>query len=444
MKNNDLLHDNLGKLVLDYMIPSILGMLGLSCCIFLDTMFIGRGMGERGLAALNLGIPFFNIFAAISLLTGIGGATLLSINIGKKKYETLNEIFTLSIFITIIISLLITVFGLYFINDIIRLLGASGIIFTYVKEYLEVIFWGSILFILSLTLNVFVRNDGSPKISMWAIIGSNITNIILDYILIFPLNMGMRGAAIATTTAQLVGIIILAFHFIMKKNKIKISIKALNFRYSKRILANGFSSFIVELSAGVVIILFNIKLKELGGDISISAYSIIANFSLIVIAIFNGIAQGIQPIISTNYGGGKNNRVINTYKIGLKIIIIVGGVFFLLGIIDPYMIIKIFAKGNNKLDEIASLGIKIYFIAFIPMGINILNVGVLQSIESSKISTMISLLRGLILIIVFLEIFSLVFKLNGVWITTPVVEIVTFIISIYFMRKEKEKLKKMI
>ena len=147
MKNNDLLHDNLGKLVLDYMIPSILGMLGLSCCIFLDTMFIGRGMGERGLAALNLGIPFFNIFAAISLLTGIGGATLLSINIGKKKYETLNEIFTLSIFITIIISLLITVFGLYFINDIIKLLGASGIIFTYVKEYLEVIFWGSILFI---------------------------------------------------------------------------------------------------------------------------------------------------------------------------------------------------------------------------------------------------------------------------------------------------------
>ncbi|MGL4848793.1 MAG: MATE family efflux transporter [Clostridium sp.] len=444
MKNNDLLKDDIHKLIVKYMVPSVLGMLGLSCCIFLDTMFIGRGIGEQGLAALNIAIPFFSIFTAFSLLTGVGGATLLSISMGKKQYDKANEIFTISIVLTAIFSVLFSFFTLIFINDIVRSLGATGIISVYVKQYLEVILFGGILFIMSTTLNVFIRNDGNPKASMWAIIGSNLTNIILDYLLIFPLGMGMRGAAIATTFAQVVGISILLTHFIFKKNKIKFSFKEIKFKFVKRILGNGTSSFILELSAGLVIILFNLKLKEIGGNISISAYSIIANFSLIIIAIFNGIAQGLQPIISMNYGGEKYDRVIKAYKEGLKITVIVGGAFFLLGEIFPNVIVNIFQSGNEELLKIASLGIKIYFVALIPMGLNILNVGFMQSIEKSRKATLVSFLRGLVLIIIFLEVLSKLFGLNGIWLTTPVVEFIALFLSFYFVLKERRNFKKVI
>lgn len=441
MRDEGILNDDINKLVLRYMVPSVLGMLGLSCCIFLDTMFIGRGIGNLGLAALNIAIPFFNIFSAISLLTGVGGATLLSINKGKKKYETIDEIFTLAIIVTIVVGILFSIICLLFINNIVSFLGATGIIFSYVKEYLEVILFGGVLFILSTTLNVFIRNDGNPKVSMWAIIGSNFTNIILDYILIFPLNMGMRGAAIATTIAQLAGISILLTHFLFKKNKMKFSIKKLKCTYLKRMLNNGFPSFILELCAGIVIIIFNIKLKEVSGDISISAYSIIVNFSLVIIAIFNGIAQGIQPIMSMNYGGQKYKRVIKTYRSGLKWIVILGTAFFLLGEIVPNAIINIFSESGSELKSIATTGIRIYFIALIPMGINIFNVGVLQSIEKSKTSTIISLLRGIILVVIFLEVLSIAFGLNGIWSTTPVVEIFTLIISTLCILKEKKRIE---
>ncbi|MGL5417228.1 MAG: MATE family efflux transporter [Clostridium sp.] len=444
MKTNDLLVENIHKLIIRYMVPSVLGMLGLSCCIFLDTMFIGRGIGENGLAALNIAIPFFSIFVGFSLLTGIGGGTLVSISLGKKDYNKVNEVFTLSIVLTVIFSIIFSIGTLVFLNGIIDILGATGIIKVYVKEYLEIILFGGILFIMSTTLNVFIRNDGNPKISMWAIIGSNLTNIILDYLLIFPLGMGMRGAAIATTFAQFVGISILLTHFIFKKNKIKFSFEYLKFRYTKRILNNGMSSFILELSAGLVIILFNLKLKVIGGDIAISAYSIIANFTLIIVAIFNGIAQGIQPIVSMNYGGNEHGRVMKAYKEGLRISLIVGGVFFLLGEFAPKVIVEIFSPGNEELLKIAVTGIQIYFIALIPMGLNILNVGLLQSIEKSRKATMISLLRGIILIVIFLEILSRLFGLNGIWLTTPIVEVITLLISFYFILNERRNLKKMI
>ncbi|WP_297633435.1 MATE family efflux transporter [uncultured Clostridium sp.] len=438
MINKSMLKEDIKKLVIKYMLPSVLGMLGLSCCIFLDTMFIGRGIGDLGLAALNIAIPFFNIFTAISLLTGVGGATLLAIKMGKQEYEVIDEIFTVAIIATVIIGIIFGGSCLIFINEIIKALGATGIIFIYVKEYLQIILFGAVLFILSTTLNVFVRNDGNPKISMWAIIGANIVNIILDYILIFPLNMGMRGAAIATTTAQVCGIIILCFHFILKKNKMKFSLKKLKGRYVKRILNNGFPSFVLEVSAAIVIVVFNIKLKAIGGDISISAYSIIVNFSLIIIAVFNGIAQGVQPIVSMNYGAKKYSRVLEAYRSGIKWTIFLGAIFFILGEICPNLIIDIFSKDPSRLKEIGATGIRIYFIALIPMGINIFNVGMLQSMEKARISTIISLIRGLVLVILLLEILAALFGLNGIWMTTPIVEGITLIISCLCIFKEKK------
>lgn len=435
MKKVDLLKEDILKLIIRYMIPSVTGMLGLSLCIFLDTMFIGQGIGNDGLAALNIGIPIYNLFNSIGLICGVGGATVLAISIGKKRYDELDEIFTVSISIAFIIGVLITVIGSIFLNQISIILGASDTLLPLVMDYLKVILGGSIAFIMASILNVFVRNDGDPKKSMWAIIGVNITNIVLDYIFIFPLNMGMKGAAIATTIGQIVGIAILLSHFFTGRNGIKFNMKSLSTKYVKRILSNGFPSFILEISAGIVIFMFNVKLAKISGDLAVSAYSIIANVALIFVAIFNGISQGIQPILGVNYGADKLKRVFKTYKLGIRIALISGIVFLSIGLFMPKVLISIFSSNTEGLLEIATKGIRIYFLAFIPMGINIVNIGFLQSIEKSKLSTWLSLIRGFVLIIIVLNIFSIIFGVDGVWMTIPIVESITIILSGIIVKK---------
>lgn len=441
MKRVDLHNEKINTLVLKYMLPSVIGMLGLSMCIFLDTMFVGRGIGNLGLAALNVGIPIYSLFNSIGMIFGVGGATALAISLGKKRYNSADEIFTFSMVASLFIGIIITIIGVVFLEEIAILLGASIETLPLVKDYLGVVLSTSVAFIIIITLGVFVRNDGNPKLAMWAVVFSNITNIVLDYIFIMPLEMGMRGAALATAIAQFVGIGVLLLHFILKKNKIKLVIKKISLRYAKRIFINGTPSFVTEISTGAVIFIFNVVIGRISGDVALSAYSIIANVALVFTAIFNGISQGIQPIIGVNYGAKNINRVLETYKITKKIAFISGLVFFIIGVVKPRMLVLIFSTNSSEVMEIATQGIKLYFAAFIFMGINVVNIGFLQYIEKSKVSTVISFIRGFVLTITIISLFSKFFGITGVWITVPVVEIITLIISTILIKKDEERFR---
>lgn len=441
MKEVNLQKEKISKLVIRYMIPSVIGMLGLSMCILLDTMFVGRGVGNLGLAALNVGIPIYSIFNSLGMVFGVGGSTALAISIGKKKYNSINEIFTFSIIGAVVIGIIISILGVIFLEEVAFTLGASKETLPLVKDYIVVILSCSMAFIVMNTLGAFVRNDGNPKTAMWAVISANITNIILDYIFIIPLEMGMKGAALATAISQFVGISVLLLHFITKKNKIKFSLEFLTFRHAKRIVLNGIPSFVTEISTGAVIFIFNVVIGKISGDIALSAYSIISNVALVFVAIFNGITQGIQPILGVNYGAKEFNRVVEVYKLTRKIALICGIIFFILGIINPKLIVSIFSTNANEVMEIATHGINLYFIGFIFMGINIVNIGFLQYIEKSKISTIISFIRGFILTIVVITILSKILGIDGVWITVPIVEIITLILSTILIKKDVEFFK---
>ncbi|MGL4774261.1 MAG: MATE family efflux transporter [Clostridium sp.] len=438
MKKVDILKDDINSLIVRYMIPSVAGMLGLSLCIFLDTFFIGRGVGNLGLAALNIGIPVYSLFSCIGLLFGVGGATALSVSIGKKNYSAANKIFTFSIISTFIIGIIITLFGTIFLEDIAWTLGATENTIELVKEYVGVLMVMALGFVMASVLNVFVRNDGNPKLSMWAVIAANLTNIVLDYIFIIPMGMGMRGAAIATSLAQIVAIIILLMHFILKKNNIKFVFTMDVFNYAHRIVSNGLPSLVLEISAGALIFIFNIVVGKISGDIGLSAYSIISNSALIVVAILNGIAQGIQPILSVNYGAENLERVLETYKKAKIVAFTVGAISFGIALAKPSMIVSIFSSSKGELLDITVLGLRLYFIAFLAMGINIVNVGFLQSIEKSKISTILSVLRGIVLVLIIISLFAYFLGLKGVWMTIPVVETITIGISTILIKRDEE------
>ncbi|AFS77165.1 Na+ driven multidrug efflux pump, MATE efflux family [Gottschalkia acidurici 9a] len=426
----DLLNDDVRKTFFRYLIPSIGGMLGTSLYVLADTMFVGRGIGSQGLAALNISIPMMNVFNGLGLLFGIGGATALSISRGQNDEDQVNHIFTKAMLMAGLLGIIFTIVRIFFLDELCTFLGASGTTLQMAKDYLGAVMSFSIAFLLNSALTVFVRNDGAPKLAMWGMLSGSIANVILDYVFIFIFGWGMWGAAVATGMSPVISLVILSTHFIRKNNTIKIIKTKLQLNILKRIVANGGSSFIVEISSGIVIFAFNNVILDITGDIGVSAYSIIANLSLVCTAIFTGIGQAIQPIVSINYGARKIERVYESARMAIYWALGLGVVFYMIGILFPNALISIFNKDNAELADITSRGIRLYFIAFIFMGLNIVMASYIQSTEQARTSMIISLSRGFIFIILFLAILPKVFGIDGVWLTLPLAEIMTVILSV--------------
>ncbi|HHY90838.1 MAG TPA: MATE family efflux transporter [Clostridiales bacterium] len=431
----NLLEDNIRQIFFRYLISGVGGMMGVSLYILADTMLVGRGLGSEGLAALNISIPMINVLNGLGLLFGIGGATALSVSRGQKDDEKANHIFTISILLSACIGIVFTSIRLFFLDELCYFLGASGGIFQMSRDYLSACMSFSIAFLLNCTLTAFVRNDGAPRLAMWAMLTGNISNIILDYVFIFIFGWGMWGAAFATGLSPVISLVILSIHFIRKKNQMKLVKPVLQRDLLKRITLNGTSSFIVELSSGIAIFAFNQAILGITGDIGVSAYSIIANLSLVCGAVFIGIGQAIQPIVSLNYGAGRMSRVYESVRLAVYFSLGFGLFFYIIGISFPQLLVSLFSKGDPALMKITVRGIHLYFICFIFMGWNIVITSYFQSQERAKASMLLSLSRGLLFIIVGLMLLPKWFQLDGVWLTMPFAELATAILSgIYFKR----------
>lgn len=436
-KKLDLLQDKEGMLLRKYMMPSVLGMLGLSVCILFDTMFIGHKIGELGLAALNIALPIYNFYSAIGLTVGIGGATALSVALGQRKFHRVNRVFTSAVFITIVFCIIISFLEFFFLDKIVYMLGASEATFPLAKEYLKIILSFNPAFIFASAFIVFVRNDKEPKLAMYAVIGSNTTNIILDYVFIYIFDLGMFGAALATSIGQLVALSILSIHFIRKNNTMHIELSGITLKNIVRVLKNGVPSFLNEISAGFVIFIFNIVIFKFEGDLGVSAYGIITNIVLIFMAVFNGVSQGVQPLISVNFGAKKEERVFEFLRLTRKIVVILGVVFLSLGFLVPNQMIGLFTSDKGTLLSITRQGIYLYFIAFLFNGSNILNIAYFQAVEKSKESSILSTFRGLIFVILFIIILPRILGVYGVWLTIPMTELSTLLL--YFIIEFRNK-----
>lgn len=436
-KQSVFLNSDINKLFYKYLINSVLGMLAVSFCILADTMFIGQGIGSDGLTALNICIPIFNLFNGLGLLFGMGGATALSISRGKGEIVESQRIFTKSIIIAILVGIILSTLGKIFTEKIGYILGANISNIYMVKEYLSGVLIFSFSYILAHTTSSFIRNDHNPRLAMIATVTSGLSNVILDYLLIFIFNMGIKGAGLATSIASLINLLILLTHFISKKCSLRFIKFKINIKDISRILFNGLPSFIIEISSGIVIFIFNLKLLNIVGNIGVSAYSIIANVSLVAAAIFTGISQAMQPIISVNYGANKIDRVKRVRKKGMKTSVMVGLSFYIIGILFPQFIVGMFTSEKGQIVDITVNAIRYYFLTFIFMGINIVNGAYYQSMEHRILSNAISLSRGIILIIIGITILPVFLGVNGVWLSAVFAEVLTLIITYIYVYKKK-------
>lgn len=329
--------------------------------------------------------------------------------------------------LSLLVGLALLLVRIFYLDGLINLLGATDFTYGQVESYLSIYLYFNVFTILNSVLAIFVRNDGSPNLVMVSMVVSSILNIVLDYIFVFPMDLGIWGAALATGISPIVGLLILSIHFFKGKNQLSFVPTRINRNDIGWIIRNGFPSFILEFSVGIVIYLFNMKLLDIEGDLGVSAYGIIVNLSLFVTAIFNGVGQAMQPIVSINYGAGNEDRVYEAGRLGIKTSLLLGIVFFGIGMVFPRQLAGFFTSEKGRIIDLTIRAIQLYFISFLFMGVNISVISYIQSKEEIRASIIISLLRGSLLIGVFLFILPNIFGLDGVWLTVPLAEAVTLL-----------------
>jgi len=433
---------SVGKLLLEFSIPAIIGMLVNTLYNIIDRIFIGHieGIGNLAMAGVGVTMPLMTIILAFGMLIGIGTATKISIKLGEHDKESAEKLLGNAFTLIIIISIFLTVFGLVFSNPLLKMFGASENIIGYGEDFIQVIFIGCIFNMISFGLNHSIRSDGSPKIAMASMLMSAIINIILDPIFIFGLNLGVRGGALGTVVAQLISSIWILYYFTKGSSTLKIRKK--NLRLDKKsvmgIIAIGVSPFSMQIAQSAVQIIANNSLQLYGGDIAVSAMTIIGSLAMVFLMPIFGLNQGLQPIIGYNFGAKKYDRVKQAVKYGVIAATIIVTVGFIVIEAASELLVKVF-NNDPSLIEVTSHGMRIFLLMLPFVGGQVIVTNYFQSIGKVKISMLLSLLRQVIILIPCLLIIPMFKGLDGVWIAGATSDFLSVIITyVVFVRKSKE------
>lgn len=412
------------KEVRSYVTKSVLSTLALSAYILADTLFVANGVGNLGLTALNIALPLFNLINGLGLLLGMGGATLFSLKGGKNNY--FSQLFATAI----VIGLIFSCASIFWVTPIAKLLGASSATLPLTVTYLRFVLLLAPFFILNNLVLAFVRNDGNPQLAMMAMLSSSLFNIVFDYIFVFPLNMGMAGAALATVISPILSLTILSLHRKKPQRKISLAFARPQFSTISRSVQLGLSSFLTEMSTGVSILIFNQVLLSLKGDVAVAAYGVLANIVLVGLSMFTGVAQGIQPLIS-RAAAKKDQAAVQGYlRYGLKIALLLAVVLYGILLVFREPITGFFNRNQDPvLTQLAVAGIPIYFLSFFASSSNILLAIFFSAVGQAKQAFTIALLRGYLLIIPAVLLASKLAGITGVWSSLPVTEVVTMVVA---------------
>lgn len=425
-----------------YTALSVLGTLGVSCYILADTFFVSKGLGANGLTALNLAIPVYNFIHGTGLMLGMGGATRFCVCKSRQRREKVNQIYTNTLYLGALFSAVFVLIGLFFGVRLSLLLGADKNVLDMTATYLKWLLLFSPAFILNDILLCFVRNDDNPRLAMTAMIIGSFSNIILDYIFIFPMKMGIFGAIFATGLSPIISIISMLSHWIKRKNTFHVCRTKVKTHIVRQELALGFPSLIAQLSSGIVMITFNAIILKLEGNTGVAAYGIIANISLVVVAIYTGIAQGVQPLISHFYGKSIDRQVRTLMRYSVQTMLVISLFIYIIIFVFAQPIASVFNSENNlELQQIAVTGLKIYFTSSAFVGYNIILAIFFTSVEIALPAHILSVLRGLVLIIPMAFLLSAIGGMMGIWLTYPITEALVAVLGyvIYKCYQNKKK-----
>ncbi len=421
---------------LRYVSLNVLGMLGLSCYILADTFFVARGLGSQGLAALNLAIPVYSFIHGCGLMLGMGGATRYTILRHQGRRQDGDAAFTHTLGLGLALAAALLAMGIAASGPIARWLGADGEVFAMSRTYLQVLLLFSPAFLLNDALLCFVRNDGAPQLSMLAMVAGSLSNVVLDYIFIFPLDMGIFGAVLATGLAPVISLAVLSPFFFRRRNRFRPARCRPSARLAWTIAGCGLPSLVTEVSSGVVMILFNAIILRLQGNLGVAAYGVIANLSLVVVALYTGIGQGIQPLASRSFGQGRLDEVRRLACYGLALVLGLSAALYALIAAGAGPIVAAFNReGNPVLQAIAEKGMRLYFLGSTFAGVNILLCVLFTCLDWVRPAQVIAVLRGFAILTPSALLFSRLWGMTGLWLAFPVTEAVVMAVSLFWYRR---------
>lgn len=437
--------EGVGKLLLKFSIPAIIGMLVNALYNIVDRIFVGSGVGPDALSGIAISFPIMIVVMAFGMLVGIGASALVSIRLGQQRKKEAEQILGNAFMLNIIISLILTALGLIFLDPILKIFGASSTVLAYSKEYTSIILYGVIFQNMAFGMNHNIRAQGNPTAAMLTMLIGAILNTILDPIFIFVFHMGIQGAAIATVISQIVSALWVLSYFFRGKAPLKIHRENLKLRKTivLGIFSIGVSPFAMQIAASLITIILNRSLIKYGGDIAVAAMAAINSVSMLILMPVFGINQGVQPIIGFNYGAQQFDRVKKALKLAILGATAISTTGFLVVELFPGAIISLFGKGQAELINVGSKGIRI-FLSMLPIiGFQIVSANYFQAIGKPKYSMFLSLSRQVIILTPLLLILPGIFKLNGVWMAGPTSDFLSSLLTAFFIIREMKDLNKM-
>lgn len=408
-------------LLIKFSIPAIAGMIIQAVYNIVDRIFVGRYVGSEGLSALTTVFPLMLIFMAFALLLGIGGSSFFSITLGERKEEKAEKILGNTFSLVLILISAFALSSLIFLDPILKILGASSRILPLAEQYIVIIIAGSVINGTAFTLNSFIRSEGSPHTAMLTMFIGGITNIILDYIFIAEFGMGVRGAAIATVTAQTISAVWVLSYFTGKRAHIRLKFKNMKIERKTvlRIFTLGSPMFIMHISASLINGLINNQLQRYGGDTALSVMGIVFSVMTVIVMPVFGINQGAMPITGYNYGAKHYRRVIHTAFLAAAAATFIMTSGFIIIRIIPGELIKLFGKQNTELLAPGMEALNIFFLMTPLVGFQIVISGFFQATGKPGKALFMSLSRQVIFLIPFTIIFPFFWQLKGVWMAAP-------------------------
>ncbi|MDN5310275.1 MAG: hypothetical protein PWP14_1669 [Methanolobus sp.] len=443
VSDEEMLSDSVWSLFRRFTFPAVAGILVAGIQTIIDGFFIGNGVGSQGLAGVTLAFPFVMFIVAAGIMIGMGSASLIALELGSSHRDRAMRIMSNVFPLVAVAGLLITILGLVLVDPLIGMFEASDLVRSMAGDYMSVIFAGSVLLLLPLTLDPLVRNDGFPLLAMRTMVLAVLANLVLDYLFVMRMDMQLFGAALATVMAFALSAVILSMHFFGSRTGLKVSLGTMGFHPGKvlRIVESGLPSFAMQFSVAVLFLAHNFVLLRYGDEGAVSAYGIIGYSFAVFYMLFEGIAVGVQPIIGFNYGAGLYDRVCRTLQLAMATCVAIGSIGVIIVYLVPEMVAGMFNPDTEEILETTVTGMRIIVASLPVQGIVVVNATYYQSVNRVGYALFIHLGKIFVFMFPLLLVLPMFFGLHGVWFATPVADYLMFAVVMVMLYDELKVLR---
>lgn len=430
----DFLKDNIRKLYSALLVPSLIGAVVMSIYSFVDAIAVGQSEGVLGAGAVAVIAPIYGLMVFLSILCGIGGSVMMSIARGEGNYEKGDACFTVACLLMSIVTAVVWMLLLFFMEPVFRLFGANNDVMPKTLEYGRLIIWALPVFVFTIFIPAFIRNDSVPQLVMTAVIVGGCINIFGDWFLVFPMNMGMTGAALATVIGTSVQAVIMGSYFFRKDCGLKLTRPH---HYSKgflKIFQIGIGASALDLGTIVISAVMNNQILKYGSTTELAVYGVIATVMSLLQALFCGVGQAIQPLVSSNFGASQPERIRSVWKYSFFTVAVMGILFMCIGELLPIQITKVFMEADAAVLAVVPRAFRLHFLVYIFLGVTVLSTYYLQSVMKARVSILIGLGHSIFLSSAMCFLLPILMGIDGVWLALPITEMLISVAAVLYIK----------